>query len=481
MKHLDHFYIDGRFVPPGDRPRRAVINPATEEPAGSIAMGNAEDVNAAVLAARKAFGSYGHSSREERLAMLRRILELFDDRAEEFAQLTTLEMGVPITFARQAQVAGSRAHIADTIRILEHYEFDRLAGRTLLAFEPVGVCALITPWNFPVLQIVTEVMPALATGCTMVLKPSEYAPISPMLFAEVLHDAGVPPGVFNLINGDGPTVGEAMSSHPDVDMVSFTGSTRAGVQVAKNAADTVKRVHQELGGNSANILMPDVDLEQAVTKGVLGAYRNAGQSCTAPTRMLVPRHLHDEAIGIAKRTAESVIVGDVTDEATTLGPVMNERQFERVNSLIDSAVREGATLVTGGSGRPSSLNRGYFVKPTVFGHVTPDMAVAREETFGPVVSLIPYDGVDEAIGIANNTPYGLAAYLQSKDLGIAKQVSSKLRAGQVMINHPAWDVSAPFGGFKQSGNGRECGEFGFEAFLEVKAIGGLHESWPVVR
>ncbi|TIT80674.1 MAG: aldehyde dehydrogenase family protein [Mesorhizobium sp.] len=475
MKHLDHFYIDGRFVPARDRPQRAVINPATEEPAGSIAMGTAQDVNTAVVAARKAFGTYGHSTREERLEMLRRVLALFDERAEELARLTTLEMGAPITFARQAQIAGSRAHIADTIRILEHYEFERLAGRTMLAFEPVGVCALITPWNFPVLQIVTKVMPALASGCTIVLKPSEYAPISPMLFAEVLHDAGVPPGVFNLINGDGPTVGEALSSHPDVDMVSFTGSTRAGVQVAKNAADTVKRVHQELGGNSANILMPDVDLEPAVTSGVLGAYRNAGQSCTAPTRMLVPRQLHEKAIGMAKRAAESVIIGDVNDEATTLGPVMNERQFERVNSLIESAVQEGATLVTGGPGRPSSLNRGFFVKPTVFGHVTADMTVAREEMFGPVVSLIPYDSVDEAIEITNDTPYGLAAYLQTKDLGAAKRVASKLRAGQVMINYPAWDASAPFGGFKQSGNGRECGEFGFEAFLEVKAIGGLHE------
>ncbi|RWB22086.1 aldehyde dehydrogenase family protein [Mesorhizobium sp.] len=475
MKHLDHFYIDGRFVPARDRPQRVVINPATEEPAGSIAMGTAKDVDTAVVAARKAFGTYGCSTREERLEMLRRVLALFDERAEEFAQLTTLEMGAPITFARQAQIAGSRAHIADTIRILEHYEFERLAGRTLLAFEPVGVCALITPWNFPVLQIVTKVMPALATGCTIVLKPSEYAPISPMLFAEVLHDACVPPGVFNLINGDGATVGEALSSHPDVDMVSFTGSTRAGVQVAKNAADTVKRVHQELGGNSANIVMPDVDLELAVTRGVLGAYRNAGQSCTAPTRMLVPRQLHEEAIGIAKQAAESVVIGDVNDEATMLGPVMNERQFERVNSLIESAVQEGATLVTGGPGRPSSLNRGFFVKPTVFGRVTADMTVAREEMFGPVVSLIPYDSVDEAIEITNDTPYGLAAYLQSKDLGAAKRVASKLRAGQVMINHPAWDASAPFGGFKQSGNGRECGEFGFEAFLEVKAIGGLHE------
>ncbi|MBX5192530.1 aldehyde dehydrogenase family protein [Rhizobium sp. NZLR3b] len=475
MKYLDHFYIDGRFVPAGDRPQRVVVNPATEEPAGTIAMGTAEDVDLAVRAARRAFGTYAFSSREERLAILRRVLDLFDARAEEFERLTTLEMGAPITFAREAQIAGSRAHIADTIRILETYEFERLAGRTLLSFEPVGVCALITPWNFPVLQIITKVMPALATGCTIVLKPSEYAPISPMLFAEVLHDAGVPAGVFNLINGDGPTVGEAMSRHPDVDMVSFTGSTRAGVQVAKNAADTIKRVHQELGGNSANILMPDVDLEAAVTKGVLGAYRNAGQSCTAPTRMLVPRRLHDEAVEIARRAAESVVVGDVNDDATTLGPVVNQRQFERVKSLIDAGIAEGATLVTGGSNMPANMNRGFFVKPTVFADVTPEMSVAREEMFGPVVSLIPYDGTEQAIAITNDTPYGLAAYLQSKDLAVAKRVASRLRAGQVMINHPSWDASAPFGGFKQSGNGRECGEFGFEAFVEVKAVGGLHE------
>ena len=318
-------------------------------------MGTAGDVDAAVAAARKAFATYGRWSREERLAILQRVLALFDERAEELARLTTLEMGAPITFSRHAQIAGARAHIADAIRILEHYEFERLAGRTVLSFEPIGVCALITPWNFPVLQIVTKVMPALATGCTIVLKPSEYAPFSPLLFAEILHDAGVPPGVFNLINGDGPTVGDAMSNHPDVDMVSFTGSTRAGVQVAKNAANTVKRVHQELGGNSANILMPDVDLASAVTRGVLGAYRNAGQSCTAPTRMLVPRQFHDDAIGIAKRAADSVVVGDVNDEATMLGPVMNERQFERVNSLV--WVRDRGRCQPGGQGDAAGRRR----------------------------------------------------------------------------------------------------------------------------
>lgn len=473
MKHLDHFYIDGRFVTTEGRARRDVINPATEEVAGTIAMGTAEDVDLAVQAARRAFATYSQTSREERLALFRRTLSIFDRVADELARLTTLEMGAPITFAREAQIAGSRAHIADAIRILEHYEFERTAGPTVLSLEPVGVCALITPWNFPVLQIVTKVMPALATGCTVILKPSEYAPISPMLFAEILDEAGFPPGVFNLINGDGPTVGEAMARHPGVDMVSFTGSTRAGVQVAKSAADTVKRVHQELGGNSANILVDGIDLESAVTKGVIGAYRNAGQSCTAPTRMLVPRHLHDEAVGHALKAAQSVALGDVTDENVMLGPVMNERQFERVKELIDKTVGEGATLVTGGSSRPASLNRGYFVQPTVLADVTPEMTSAREEIFGPVVSLIPYDSVDDAVTIANDTPYGLAAYLQCADLSLAKNIAKRLRAGQVMINYPGWDVSAPFGGFKQSGNGRECGEAGFEAFTELKAIGGL--------
>ncbi|MCP8894717.1 aldehyde dehydrogenase family protein [Shinella daejeonensis] len=473
MNYLDHFFIDGRFVTTEGRPRRDVINPATEEVAGTIAMGTAEDVDQAVAAARRAFATYSQSSREERLELFRRALSIFDERAEDLAQLTTLEMGAPITFARQAQIAGARAHIADAIRILEYYEFERMAGPTLLSLEPIGVCALITPWNFPVLQIVTKVMPALATGCTVVLKPSEYAPISPMLFAEILHDAGFPAGVFNLVNGDGPTVGEAMARHPGVDMVSFTGSTRAGVQVAKSAADTVKRVHQELGGNSANILIEDVDLESAVTKGVLGAYRNAGQSCTAPTRMLVPRHLQAKAIEYARRAAQSVVLGDVTDDQVMLGPVMNERQYERVKTLIDRTIAEGATVVTGGSERPPTLDRGYFVQPTVFADVTPGMTSAREEMFGPVVSLIPYDSIDDAIAIANDTPYGLAAYLQCADLSKAGKIARQLRAGQVTINYPAWDASAPFGGFKQSGNGRECGEAGFEAFVEVKAIGGL--------
>ena len=466
---LQEFYIDGAFLA-FDRATRPVISPVTEEPVAHMAMGTAADVDHAVAAARRALPAWTASSREDRLTLLRRLLQLFDARAEDFAQLTTLEMGAPITFAREAQIAGTRAHIADAIRILETWEFERRSGPTLLAHEPVGVCALITPWNFPVLQVVTKVLPALATGCTMVLKPSEYAPLSPMLFAELLHQSGLPSGVFNLVNGDGPTVGEALSSHPDVDMVSFTGSTRAGVEVARAAAPSVKRVHQELGGNAANILAPDVDLETAVTKGVLAAYRNAGQSCSAPSRMLIPRELQAAAIPIARRAAESVTLGDVNNPATQLGPVMNRAQFDRVNALIAQSLSEGASLVAGG---PTPYTRGFVLQPTVLADVAPHMATARHEIFGPVVSLIPYDSLDQAIHIANETPFGLAAYLQCRDLGLAARVARQLRAGQVMINQPAWDVSAPFGGFKQSGNGRECGEAGFEAFTEVKAIGGL--------
>jgi len=382
-------------------------------------------------------------------------------------------MGSPITFSREAQVAGSRAHIVEIIRTLEELDLEQQAGRTILAYEPIGVCSLITPWNFPIWQIVTKVMPALAAGCSIILKPSEYAPLSPILFAQILHEAGVPKGVFNLINGDGATVGNAMSRHRFVDMVSFTGSTRAGIQVAKNAADTIKRVHQELGGNSPNILLPGVDLEDSVPKGVLGAYRNAGQSCTAPMRMLVPSNLYGRAVEIAKAAAETVLVGDIFDEATTLGPLVNEKQLERVRALISSGIHEGARLLTGGADRPFGLESGYYVAPTVFADVSPSMTIAQEEIFGPVVSLIPYDGVDHAIEIANNTPYGLAAYLQTEDLALARRVASRVRAGQVLANYPEWDPAAPFGGYKQSGNGREYGKFGLEAFLEVKAIGGF--------
>jgi aldehyde dehydrogenase (NAD+) len=446
-----------------------VINPATLESVGEIAMGSQEDIDAAVASARRSFASFSKSSADVRLDMLRRVETLFKERREEFAKRMTLEMGTPITFSRQAQVEGSLAHIQNGIEILERFEFERTRGKTTLVMEPVGVCGLITPWNFPVLQIITKLIPALAVGCTVVLKPSEYSPLSAIYLAELLHDADVPAGVFNLVNGDGATVGAAMSSHSGLDMVSFTGSTRAGVLVAKAAADTVKRVHQELGGNSANIILPDADIQTAVKAGVHAAYRNAGQSCTAPGRMLVHRNHYEQSVVLAKEAAESFRCGNVFDEGTLLGPVVNEAQFNRARSLIDSAVREGATLVTGGADLPAGIEKGYFIQPTVFANVTPDMRIAKDEAFAPIVSLIAYESVDEAIDIANDTPYGLAGYVQGSDV-TASKVASRLRVGQVQINQPQWDPSAPFGGYKQSGNGRECGAAGFEAYLEVKAV-----------
>lgn len=470
MNYLDHFYIDGRFVAATGRQRRPVINPATLKAVGSIAMGNEQDVDAAVQAASRAFGAWSRTSREQRLTILKRFERLFLEHQEVFAERMTLEMGTPITFSRQAQVAGSVAHIRNGIEILESFVFEREADGAQLRLEPVGVCALITPWNFPILQVITKLIPAMATGCTVVLKPSEYAPLSSVLLAELLHQAELPPGVFNLVNGDGAGVGQALSSHPQVDMVSFTGSTRAGISVAQLAAPTVKRVHQELGGNSANILLPDVDLEQAVTNGVHAAYRNAGQSCTAPGRMLVPAHLHDQAVPIAAKAAASVVIGDLFEEATTLGPVMNQGQYQRAQELIADAIRAGATVVAGGLGLPEGVGGGYYVQPTVLANVTEDMRIAREEIFAPVVSLIPYETVEHAVTMANDTPYGLAAYLQGRDREELLRIAGELRVGQVQINQPTWIASAPFGGFKQSGNGRECGEFGFEAYLEVKAV-----------
>ncbi|RQV09246.1 aldehyde dehydrogenase family protein [Burkholderia cenocepacia] len=469
MRYLDHFYIDGQFVPATHPARRAVINPATLAPVGEIAMGTREDVNAAVAAAKRRFPSFSTSSADTRLAMLRRIETLFIERSEEFARRMTLEMGTPISFSRQAQVAGSLAHIRNGIEILERFEFEKTRGRTTLVMEPVGVCGLITPWNFPILQIVTKLIPALAVGCTVVLKPSEYSPLSALYLAELLHDADLPAGAFNLVNGDGATVGAAIAEHPDLDMVSFTGSTRAGIQVARAAADTVKRVHQELGGNSANLILPGADIDTAVAAGVHAAYRNAGQSCTAPGRMLVHRPQYEQAVARAKVAAEALRCGDVFDERTTLGPVVNQIQFERARALLASAEQEGATVVTGGLGLPAGVDTGYFIAPTVVAQVTPDMRIAREEIFAPIVSLIAYDTVDEAIEIANDTPYGLAAYVQG-DAAAASQAAARLRVGQVEINTPGWDSCAPFGGFKQSGNGRECGEAGFEAYLEVKAV-----------
>jgi aldehyde dehydrogenase (NAD+) len=472
MDNARKFYIDGAWVDPVTPAYLDVINPANEEPVGQIAMGSAADVDRAVVAAKAAFPAFSRTSRDERVALLERVLAAYKARYEEVAQTLTREMGAPITLARNAQAAMGVAHLTQMIETLRNYEFDEMRRGTLITREAIGVCGLITPWNWPINQIVCKVAPALAAGCTMVLKPSEVAPLNAILFAEALHEAGVPKGVFNLVNGDGPTVGAAMSSHPDIDMMSFTGSTRADILVAKAAADTVKRVSQELGGKSANILLPDVDFQKAVTKGVAGVFNNSGQSCNAPTRMFVPEDKREEVSAIAKKAAAGFTIGDPMDEANKLGPVVSKVQFDKIQGLIESGVAEGAEVLIGGPGLPEHLNRGYYVRPTVFAGVTQEMRIAREEIFGPVLSILTYRDEADAIRMANDTVYGLAAYVQSADLDRARRVASQMRAGNVHINYPGWDSAAPFGGYKQSGNGREYADFGLEEFLEVKAVIG---------
>ncbi|MEP9374260.1 aldehyde dehydrogenase family protein [Mesorhizobium sp. KR1-2] len=473
MGHELQFYIDGGWVEPFTTTTLEVIDPATEEAFTRIAVGTPTDVDHAVQAARRAFPEFSRTSQTERLALLRRILDAYNARYEDIAQAVSREMGAPIAFAREAQAYAGQAHLMATIEALEAYEFEHQRGSTRIVHDAIGVVGMITPWNWPLNQIVCKVAPALAAGCTMVLKPSEIAPLSGILFAEILDAAGVPKGGFNLVNGTGPDVGQAISSHPDVDMISFTGSTRAGVNVAKLAADTVKRVSQELGGKSANIILPDADLDSAVRTGVSSCFANSGQSCDAPTRMLVPRDRHAEVLQIAKAVAEETIVGDPQAADSALGPVISRVQFDKIQRLIEAGIAEGAELVAGGTGRPAGLNRGYFVKPTVFGNVTPDMTVAREEIFGPVLVIMPYSDEEEAIRIANDTPYGLAAYVQSADLDRARRVGRQLRAGTINLNYPDWDLHAPFGGYKQSGNGREYGAFGIAEFLETKGIVGF--------
>ena len=472
MSHHQQFYIDGRWVDPVVAASLDVIDPATEAPFTKIALGAKADVDKAVAAAKAAFPAYALTSREERLALLRRVLEVYNSRGEDLAQAVSQEMGAPIVFAREAQVWAGRVHLEATIEALEAYEFSRVRGTSLIVEEPIGVCALITPWNWPLNQIVCKVAPAFAAGCTVVLKPSEIAPISGLIFAEIMDAAGTPKGVFNLVNGTGPDVGQVMAGHPDVDMVSFTGSTRAGIIVAKTAADTVKRVAQELGGKSPNILLPDADIAAAVKAGVLGCFSNSGQSCDAPTRMLVPADRHDEALLAAKAAAEGLKVGDPRAEGVDLGPVVSKVQFDKIQHMIEVGLAEGAKLVAGGPGRPALLNAGYYVRPTVFGGVTHEMAIAREEIFGPVLAIMPYSDEDEAVRIANDTVYGLAAYISSTDLEHARRIAPRLRAGTVNINYPAWDIRAPFGGYKQSGNGREYADFGIKDYLEVKAVVG---------
>jgi aldehyde dehydrogenase (NAD+) len=469
--HLQ-FYINGAWVDPVTPHRIAVINPATEEPCAEISGGSAADVDKAVAAARTAFPAFARTTPAERLDLLNTILAIYIRRMDDIAAACAAEMGAPIGFAKDAQAFVGRAHFEALIKILPDFQWTERRGTTLVVKEPIGVCGLITPWNWPLNQIVCKVAPALAGGNTCILKPSEIAPLNAIIFAEIMHEAGTPPGVFNLINGDGPSVGQKMAEHPGIDMMSFTGSTRAGILVAKAAADTVKRVAQELGGKSANLLLPDVDLEDAVRKGIDACFINSGQSCDAATRMLVPRDRHDEACKYAAQAAALQTTGDPLAEGTILGPLVSQIQFDKVQRLIAAGIEEGATLVAGGLGRPDGLNRGYYVRPTVFGNVTNTMTIAREEIFGPVLSILPYDTVDDAIAIANDTPYGLAAYVQSNDLAQARAVAAQLRAGSIYVNYPDFDLFAPFGGYKQSGNGREYADFALNDFLEIKGIVG---------
>ena len=473
MKDTTKFYINGQWVDPITPKTCDVINPATEETFATISMGSAGDVDKAVAAAKAAFPAFSKTTREERMALIAKIMEVYKTRYEEIAETISKEMGAPIWLSQIAQAAMGTAHFGTMLQILKDYEFEEDRGATHIVKEPVGVCGFITPWNWPVNQIVCKVAPALAAGCTMVLKPSEVAPLNAIILAEILDEAGVPAGVFNLVNGDGIEVGATLSAHPDVDMMSFTGSTRAGIEVAKAAAPTVKRVAQELGGKSANIILEDADLKSAVAGGVASIMNNSGQSCNAPTRMLVPAAKHDEAIKIAAAAAAEVKVGDPFAEGTKIGPVVSEVQFNKIQDLIQKGIDEGATLVAGGTGRPDGLNKGFYVRPTIFGNVTNDMTVAQEEIFGPVLTILPYETEAQAIDIANDTVYGLSGYVSSGSIEHARDVASQLRTGNVHLNGAGPDVGAPFGGYKQSGNGREWGEFGFDEFLEVKAVMGF--------
>ena len=469
---LDRIFIGGEWVLPAGQARTAVIDPSTEEPIAEIALGSAQDVAVAVAAARRAFAAWSVSSAQSRASVLDRVHSLILERAELFAQAMSLEMGAAISMARSAQVPLAAEHIRVARDIVSNYPFVTHREGMAVMREPIGVCGLITPWNWPLYQITAKVAPALAAGCTVVLKPSELSPLSASLFAEVMVDAGVPAGVFNLVNGEGSEVGAALSAHPDVDMISITGSTRAGVLVAQAAAPTVKRVAQELGGKSPNVILPDADLARAVPAGVAAGLRNVGQSCSAPTRMIVPRERLPEVERFAQEAVSALVVGDPRSPQTTHGPVANRAQFNRVQEMIEAGIAEGARLVCGGPGRPQGLERGFYARPTVFSDVHPGMRIAQEEIFGPVLAVIPYDSVDEAVEIANGTVYGLSAHVQGQDLAAARAVAARIRSGQVHINNPAWSPHAPFGGYKRSGNGREYGVEGFQEYLETKAILG---------
>ena len=471
--HQNQFYIDGQWVEPAGSARLDVINPATEAPVGTIALGTAADVERAVAAARAAFPDFSATSREARLDLLARICDTYKKRYDDMARAICTEMGAPLkALAGSGQAGSGLAHFKIAAGALRDFPFEKIQGSTRIVREAIGVCGLITPWNWPANQIACKVAPALAAGCTMVLKPSELAPLSALVLAEILHEAGVPAGVFNLVNGDGEGVGAPLSAHPEVDMISFTGSTRAGKQVMKTAADTVKKVALELGGKSANILLDDADFPKAVKQGVQTLMVNSGQNCNAPSRMLVPEDRLDEVEALAAAVVARSVVGDPLADGTTMGPLANAAQFRRVQSLIEQGVAEGAKLVAGGPGRPQGIEQGFFARPTIFSRVSSGMTIAREEIFGPVLSILPYKDEDDAVRIANDTPYGLSGYVSSADLGRARAVARRLRTGNVHLNGAPVDMTAPFGGYKQSGLGREWGAYGLEEFLETKAIIG---------
>jgi len=474
MDKLRKFYINGEWVDPVSAETMPVLNPASIEQVGELALGNEADVDRAVAAASRAFESFSQSSKADRLAMLGRIRDVSQRRFEELAQAMRLEMGAPITMARDAQADAAIGHLDGFIQALEKLdEQESFANGEILLREPIGVCGLITPWNWPINQVVLKVLPAIATGCTCVLKPSEHTPVSAMLYAEILDEAGVPAGAFNLVNGTGPVVGAALSRHPDVQMMSFTGSTRAGTAVTRDAADSVKRVTLELGGKSPNLVFADCDLEERVTQSVAECMFNTGQSCDAPTRLLVERACYDEVVEIARRAALAAAVGDPEAEGDHIGPLFDQIQFDRVQNMIQVGIDEGATLLAGGLGRPEGFDVGWFVKPTIFADVNNTMRIAREEIFGPVLVIIPFDSEEEAITIANDTPYGLAAYVQTGSSERATRLSRALRAGAVHINGGAYEYGSPFGGYKASGNGREGGMMGLEDFLETKMVHGM--------
>jgi aldehyde dehydrogenase (NAD+) len=475
MSNAKNFYIDGKWVAPAKARDLDVIDPSTEEVCETISLGDQADTDAAVAAARRAFASWSQTDPAERIALAEKLLAVYNARAEDMAQAISQEMGAPQDLARAQQVGAGSWHLEGFIRAAKDFTWDHPLGdwapneRTI--YEPIGVCALITPWNWPMNQIVLKVVPALLTGCTMVLKPSEIAPLSGILFSELMDEAGVPAGVFNMVNGDGPGVGSQLSAHPDVDMVSFTGSTRAGRLISKAGADTIKRISLELGGKGANIIFADAD-EKAVKQGVIRCFRNTGQSCNAPTRMLVERARYDEAVEQAAATAAKVTVGPASEEGRHIGPAVSELQFNKIQDLIQKGIDEGAKLIAGGTGRPENLNRGYYIRPTVFADVTPDMTIYREEIFGPVLSIMPFDSEDEAVAIANDTDYGLTNYVQTGDTEKLRRVARQLRSGMVEGNGTGFAQGSPFGGYKQSGNGREGGRFGLHEFLETKAVSG---------